>query len=135
MWVTAALLLACLSLTACAAGGHRLITQGNGRLAVVGRDGAIEWEMPWGGIHDIHVLPSGNVMVQRGPSAVVEIDFETKEVVWSYDSSSQNGNSGQPVEVHAFQPLGEGRLMIAESGPARIIEVDRERKPEEQTRH
>ena len=35
---------------------HRLITQGNGKLAIVGRDGQIEWEMPWGGIHDLHVL-------------------------------------------------------------------------------
>ena len=27
----------------CAAHGHRVLTQGNGRLAVVGADGAIEW--------------------------------------------------------------------------------------------
>ena len=36
---------------------HRLITQGNDKLAIVGQDGKIEWEMKWGGIHDIHVLP------------------------------------------------------------------------------
>jgi len=109
-------------------GQHRLITQGNNRLAIVDRAGDIEWEMPWGGIHDIHVLPDGHVLVQQGAAKVVEIDPATKKVVWSYDSASQNGNQGKRVEVHAFQPLGDGRLMIVESGPARIIEVDRQGK-------
>ncbi|HVR73160.1 MAG TPA: hypothetical protein VMT52_02460, partial [Planctomycetota bacterium] len=35
-----------------------------------------------------------------------------------------NGNEGKRVEVHAFQRLEDGATMIAESGPARIIEVD-----------
>ncbi|MCH2107523.1 MAG: PQQ-like beta-propeller repeat protein [Planctomycetes bacterium] len=110
----------------CTAGGHRVLTQGNGKLAIVDREGAIEWEMPWGAIHDIHTLPSGNIMVQEGAARVVEIDRDTKEVVWRYDSTQANGNAGKAVEVHAFQPLENGRVMIAESGPARIIEVDRE---------
>jgi outer membrane protein assembly factor BamB len=105
--------------------GHRVLTQGNGRLAIVEATGVLSWEMPWGGIHDIHQLPSGNIMVQQGASTVVEIDPETRQVVWSYDSSQSNGNSGKPVEVHAFEPLNDGTVMIAESGPARIIEVDR----------
>ena len=107
---------------------HRLITQGNNRLAIVGADGKVEWEMKWGGIHDIHVLANGNVMVQEGSNKVAEIDTKQKKVVWSYDSSKQNGNQGKPVEVHAFQPLADGRVMIAESGPARIIEIDRDGK-------
>jgi outer membrane protein assembly factor BamB len=109
-------------------GQHRLITQGNNRLAIVDRAGQIEWEMPWGGIHDLHVLPDGHVLVQQGAAKVVEIDPASKKVVWSYNSAEQNGNRGRPVEVHAFQPLGDGRLMIAESGPARIIEIDRDGK-------
>ncbi len=104
---------------------HRLITQGNEHLAIVGRDGKPEWRMPWGGIHDVHVLPNGNIMVQQGASKVVEIDRDRREVVWMYDSAASNGNAGRPVEVHAFQPLANGRVMIAESGPARIIEIDR----------
>ncbi|MCE9524665.1 MAG: PQQ-like beta-propeller repeat protein [Planctomycetales bacterium] len=107
---------------------HRLITQGNDNLAIVGKDGKIEWELKWGGIHDIHVLPSGNIMVQQGASKVVEIDVKTKQVVWSYDSAASNGNVKKPVEVHAFQPLSDGNVMIAESGPGRIIEVNREGK-------
>lgn len=106
-------------------GQHRLVTQGNDKLVILGRDGKIEWEMPWGGIHDVHVLPGGNVMTQQGSSKIVEIDLADCQVVWTYDSAASNGNAGKPVEVHSFQPLGDGHVMIAESGPARIIEVDR----------
>lgn len=104
---------------------HALWLQGNGKLARLDRDGKVAWQMPWGGIHDLHVLPNGHVMVQRGAAEVVEIDPATKQVVWSYNSAKENGNAGKPVEVHAFQPLDDGQLMIAESGPARIIEIDR----------
>lgn len=107
---------------------HRFVIQGENRLAIVAADGQVEWELPWGGIHDLHVLPSGNLMVQQGSSKVVEIDRQTRMVVWSYDSATANGNAGQRVEVHAFQPLEGERVMIAESGPARIIEIDRQGK-------
>ena len=107
---------------------HRLAIQGNGKIAIVASDGKIEWEMPWGGIHDLHVLPNGNLMVQQGSSKVVEIDVATRKVVWTYDSATSNGNAGKKVEVHAFQPLEDGRVMIAESGPARVIEIDRDGK-------
>ena len=115
-------------LTSAARGQHRLVTQGNEKLVIVGRDGKVEWEMPWGGIHDVHVLPNGNIMTQQGSSKVVEIDRAGRRIVWTYDSVASNGNAGKPVEVHSFQPLGEGRVMIAESGPARIIEIDRSGK-------
>jgi outer membrane protein assembly factor BamB len=105
-----------------------LITQGNDKLAIVKADGKIEWEMKWGGIHDIHVLANGNILAQEGGHKVAEIDVKEKKVVWSYDSSKQNGNEGKPVEVHALQPLADGRIMIVESGPARIIEIDRDGK-------
>ena len=81
---------------------HRVLMQGNNRLAIVEPDGRISWEMPWGGIHDIHVLKNGNILVQQHMRGVAEIDRQTKQVVWSYDSSKENGNAGQRVEVHAF---------------------------------
>ncbi|WP_254509447.1 outer membrane protein assembly factor BamB family protein [Anatilimnocola floriformis] len=107
---------------------HRLALQGNGKLAIVDRDGKIEWEMKWGGIHDLHVLPNGNFLVQQGAAKVAEIDVKKKEVVWSYDSAKSNGNEGKRIEVHAFQPLADGGMMIAESGAQRIIEIDRSGK-------
>ncbi len=112
---------------------HRVMLQGNGKLAIVGIDGKVEWELPWKGIHDIHVLPGGgapakSVMVQQGAARIAEIDLATREVVWSYDSANSNGNAGKKIEVHAFQPLADGHVMIAESGAARIIEIDRSGK-------
>ena len=121
------LVLAAMPQSVCAA-GHRALVQGNGTLAIVGEDGAIDWEMLWGAIHDVHVLPNGRFMVQQGAAKIVEIDPETKAVAWSYDSATQNGNAGRRVEVHSFQPLGDGRVMIAESGAGRIIEIDRDGK-------
>ena len=119
-----ALLLSLLTPTAAFA-QHRVLVQGNGKLAIVDAKGQTEWEMPWGGIHDLHVLANGNIMAQQGSSKVAEIDPKTKKIVWSYDSAAMNGNKGKPVEVHSFQPLEDGNVMIAESGVGRIIEVDR----------
>ena len=105
---------------------HGVALQGNGKLVILAADGSTQWEMPWQGIHDIHVLPSGNIMVQQGKAKVVEINRATKQVVWQYDSGSQNGNQGKAVEVHSFQPLADGRIMIAETTALRIIEINRE---------
>lgn len=122
------LLAAAVGLTNTVHGQHRLATQGNDRLAIVAADGSVERETPWGGIHDIHRLPNGHFMVQRGAAEIVEINPANGQVVWSYDSGKQGGNESKPVEVHSFQPLADGRVMIAESGPARIIEIDRDGK-------
>lgn len=107
---------------------HRIITQGHGKLVLLSKEAKPEWEMPWGGIHDIQVLANGNVLVQQGGAAVAEIDPKTKKVVWSYNSAEAGGNKGKPVEVHAFQRLANGNTMIAESGIGRIIEVDADGK-------
>ncbi|MEZ6047104.1 MAG: PQQ-binding-like beta-propeller repeat protein [Planctomycetaceae bacterium] len=107
---------------------HKVIMQGNGKLAIVDQSGEVEWEMPWKDIHDLHLLENGNILTVRGFREVVEIDHKTKEVVWSYDCAEQNGNSGKKIEIHAIQPLEEGQVMIAESGVGRIIEIDRSGK-------
>ncbi|MFT6833264.1 MAG: outer membrane protein assembly factor BamB [Planctomycetota bacterium] len=107
---------------------HEVLLQGNDRLAIVAKDGEVRWEMRWGGIHDIHWLENGHILTRQGGATVVEIDPETKKVVWSYDSSKEGGNEGKRVEVHAFERLANGWTMIAESGPARLIEVDSEGK-------
>lgn len=122
--VVALCLLPCLSVTA----AHRVLLHGGDRLVVVASDGEIEWEMPWGGIHDIHVLENGNILVQQGMQKIAEIDPNAKEVVWTYDAQTSNGNEGKKLEVHAFQPLAHDRFMLAESGTGRIIEIDREGK-------
>jgi outer membrane protein assembly factor BamB len=96
------------------------------RVAIVDEAGKIVWERRIGPLHDLHVLPNGHLLLQDSWTKLVEVDSATDEVVWTYDSATSNGNTGQKVEVHAFQRLDDGVTMIAESGPARIIEVDRE---------
>ena len=108
--------------------GHRILLGGGDGLAMVEPDGEISWRMPWGGIHDLHVLENGDVLTRRGQAGVVIIDPESKQVVWEYDAATANGNEGKRVEVHAFEQLADGNVMIAESGTARIIEVDRDGK-------
>ena len=111
-----------------------LAIQGNDTLAILDAKGEVQWQMNWPGIHDMHVLSNGNIMVQHGWGEVVEIDLNTQEIVWRYNAAEMNGNPGTPVEVHAFQPLDDGTVMIAESGPGRIIEVDRTGKLLKQTK-
>jgi hypothetical protein len=93
------------------------------KLAIIAADGKVEWEASVGPIHDAWVLPNGNVLYQQGWTKLLEVT-PARETVWSYDAAVMNGNSGKRVEVHAFQRLTNGWTMIAESGPARIIEVD-----------
>lgn len=107
---------------------HKVVLQGKGQLVMLDEKGKTVWQQKWGGIHDIHMLPNGHVMVQQMPNKVVEMNPQTGKVVWTYDASKSNGNAGKKVEVHAFQPLKSGNVMIAESGSGRIIEVNREGK-------
>lgn len=93
------------------------------RLAIVAPDGSLEWDTSVGAIHDAAILPNGNILLQQGWTKIVEVT-PGKKTVWEYDAAKSNGNEGKRVEVHAFQRLENGWTMIAESGTARIIEVD-----------
>lgn len=95
------------------------------RVAVVDETGAILWEHHIGPLHDLQMLPDGNLLFQLSWTRIVEMDPATKKIVWEYDSAKQHGNAGKRIEVHAFQRLANGDTMIAESGATRIIEVDR----------
>jgi hypothetical protein len=94
-----------------------------GRIAIVAPDGSLEWEMKVGAIHDAALLPNGHILLQQGWTRVIEVTTN-RQVIWEYDAAKRNGNEGRRVEVHAFQRLPDGLTLIAESGPARIIEVD-----------
>jgi len=110
--------------------GHRLLISDDGKhhIAIVDKDGKIEWEHQIGGLHDLHMLPSGNILFQTNMQHILEVDPKTNKTVWEYDASKANGNAGKKVEVHAFQRLADGNTMLAESGIARIIEVDKDGK-------
>ena len=93
-------------------------------MASIAPDGRVEWKLPCGQIHDLHLLPDGHILYQDGWTRIVELD-EHRKPIWDYNAK-RNGNAGRTVEVHAFQRLPDGTTMIVESGPARIIEVDRD---------
>lgn len=86
------------------------------------------WNHPVGAVHDVHLLPNGNILTQDGWPKIIEIDLDGN-VVWSYDATTDNRSDGvERVEIHAFQRLPNGNTMIAESGASRIIEVDSDKE-------
>lgn len=107
--------------------GYRVLAQDKGHVAIVGRDGKIEWEVECKhNSHDIALLPNGNLLLHTTPVTVVEMTPK-KEVVWKYEAKPKEGYKGR-VEVHAFQRLADGNTMVAESGNRRIVEVDKDGK-------
>ncbi|MCZ2342814.1 MAG: PQQ-binding-like beta-propeller repeat protein [Bacteroidales bacterium] len=105
--------------------GHRVLAadRGTGKLAIVGKSGTVEWEFSnRHDVHDLWMLPNGNILTLTSPTTVVEINPQ-KQIVWKYESRPKPGYTGR-VEVHAVQRLADGNTMIAESGNTRIIEVD-----------
>ncbi len=109
---------------------HRVLVADDStkRIAIIDADGKTEWEHKIGPIHDLHLLPGGNVLCQLSWTRIVEIDPKTDKIVWEYDAANSPGNKGKKVEVHSFQRLDNDMTMIAESGPGRILEVDKSGK-------
>lgn len=125
----APLVMGLLSVTAPAADPlqYRVLAQDNNRVAIVGKDGKIEWEVECKyNSHDLHLLPSGNLLLHTGPATVTEMTPK-KELVWKYEAKPKEGYKGR-VEVHAFQRLDDGTTMVAESGNRRIVEVNADGK-------
>ncbi len=86
------------------------------KVALVTADGRVEWEYPCAHPQDCWVLPNGNFLFCYASGArEMTRDHQT---VWEY-------RAGESTEVHACQPLPDGRVLLVENGPCRIIEVDR----------
>ena len=120
MKVTPALLRCCvfLAMTVCARAAHPFLCtdSAGGKVAVVAADGKIEWEFACKHPQDCWVLPNGNFLFCHETGAL-EMTRD-KRIVWEY-------KAGEKTEVHACQPLPDGRVLLVENGPCRIIEVDR----------
>jgi hypothetical protein len=86
------------------------------KIAVVSADGKVEWEVSYKHPQDCWVLPNGNFLFCHSTGAIEMT--RAKEIVWEY-------KAGEKTEVHACQPLADGRVLLVENGPSRIIEVDR----------
>jgi len=104
--------------------GWKVLAADKGKVAVVDASGVVLWDYPTKAeVHDLWLLPNGNVLLPLGPATIAEVT-PTKQIAWKYDCKTKLGYTGR-IEVHAFQPLGDGNLMIAESGNARIVEINR----------
>ncbi|MBI3865662.1 MAG: PQQ-binding-like beta-propeller repeat protein [Planctomycetia bacterium] len=104
--------------------GYRLLASDKGWVAIVSAKGEVEWKTPTNAdVHDLWQLPEGNVLFLYGPAMVVEMN-RAHQIIWEYEAKPKNAQVPR-VEVHAFQRLADGTTMIAESGNARIVEVDR----------
>ena len=87
-----------------------------GKVAIVSAEGNIEWEVACKHPQDCWSLPNGNILFSHATGAIEMT--RAKEIIWEY-------KAGEKTEVHACQPLPDGRVMLVECGPSRIIEVDR----------
>ena len=97
---------------------HRFLCcdyQGN-RVAIVAADGTVEWEFAGPNPQDCWMLPNGNVLFCHHDGAT-EVSRERK-VVWEYKTPAG-------AQCHSCQPLPGGRVLVAECGLARLVEVDR----------
>jgi Mala s 1-like protein len=92
---------------------------GGNKICLVDADGKITWQHPAQRPQDVWILPNGNILFSHLKGAT-EVTRD-KKVVWDYETAEGN-------EVHACQPLPEGRVMVAESGPMQLVEVDRDGK-------
>lgn len=100
--------------------GHWILLGAHQRLVLTDPSGQVRWEMPWGGIHDLHLLDDGHILTRQGKHKVVRIDPQTQQVTWTYDAAAADSEA---VEIHAFDVLDDGRLVVAESGRCRIVLV------------
>ena len=89
---------------------------GGGKVCVVNADGGIEWQYDCKNPQDCWRLPNGNTLFCF-VSGALELKPD-KSVVWEYKAPEK-------TEVHACQPLPDGKVLIVECGTSRIIEVDR----------
>lgn len=104
---------------------HRFLKSGcnSGSVAIVARDGSIEWEYPIKPeTSDAWVLPNGNILFAF-KAGVREVNRD-KATVWEY-----LGPAGS--EIQGCQPLGGDLVLVGESykdGTTNLYEMDRSKK-------
>ena len=89
---------------------------GGGKVCQVDKEGKIVWKQSAPGAQDVWLLPGGNILFSH-VKGVKEVTPDGK-VAWEWKTTGGN-------EIHSCQPLADGVVMVAESGPCRILEVNR----------
>ena len=105
------------------------------RVIVVNQQGQIVWQYGQAGVtgsgpNELNVpvfaiqLPSRNIMVvDQGNNRVIEIDRNTKQIVWSYGPKSGPGALNNP---NSAELLPNGHILIGDENNNRIIEITRD---------
>ena len=96
-----------------------LADSGKNLIHILDSTGNIVWQHPAVKPRDVWILHNGNVLFTYA-TGVKEVTRD-KRVVWQYTFPETS-------EIHACQPLADGLVMIAESGPMQILEIDRQGK-------
>src|SRR6185369_12391110 len=114
-------LAAFVSVSSTSLAGHRFLCTDSygGKVAVVAADGTIEWEYACQHPQDCWALPNGNFLFCHARGAI-ELS-PAKQIVWEYQALEK-------AEVHACQPLPDGRVLVVECGPSRLLEIGRDGK-------
>ena len=104
------------------------------RVIVVDQQGHIVWQYGQAGVtgsgpNELNVpvfaiqLPNHNIMVvDQGNNRVIEIDKNTKQIVWSYGPKSGPGALNNP---NSAELLSNGNVLIGDENNNRVIEVTR----------
>ena len=96
----------------------KLLAVGDGRVLILNPDGSIGWQHQAAGLlHDVWMLPSGNVLYADGNS-VTEITPDRK-VVFQYKAADSHGGG-----TYACQRLEDGNTLIGENSTGKVLEVD-----------
>jgi hypothetical protein len=82
------------------------------KVALVRADGEIEWEYSCQHPQDCWVLKNGDFLFCHKGGAI-ELNG-ARRVVWEY-------KAGADTEVHSCQPLSDGRVLLVENGPCRLV--------------
>lgn len=101
--------------------GRRLLVSdyvGN-KVAIIAADGRVEWSTPAEKPQDCWRLANGNVLFShvRGAKEV----RADQTVAWEYVADPK-------TEIQGCQPLPDGRVLVVECGPGRLLEIGRDGK-------
>ena len=101
--------------------GRRLLVSdyvGN-QVAIIAADGRVEWSTPAEKPQDCWLLPNGNVLFSHVKGAK-EVRPD-QSIAWQYVAEAK-------TEIQGCQPLPDGRVLVVECGPGRLLEVGRDGK-------
>jgi len=108
-----------LSQVAAAHAGHPFLCTDSyaGTVSAVSAEGKVLWRHACKHPQDCWVLANGDYLFCHSGGAL-EMTPDGR-VAWEY-------KAGDATEVHSCQPLADGRVLVVENGPCRILEIDRE---------